>query len=604
MKQTIGIGSVVDDGTGDYLRKGGEKINSNFSELYQSLGDGQMPHPAGAWKKHTFTDGAELRPKFGEAFSIDTTRGGVRVILPTGTADDYGKVVKIRDVWGVWGTNNVTIQASGANTIKGGSSSRRLYRDYQDIELVLASPGSWEYLDNKMINKLSASDVPTVARKEFIAIKDQTDFVNIFGETPFNVRNIEVYRRGNLLFYGNEFSADSDFGSPGSQPGQLVALDGKSIRLKVKCNQGDVITIVTYLDDLAVYRTSYISRTLTVYNTDSHRVAIPGQTWVGDLSKKKVWDLHDFGLDESDGQMNPFATEAQINGRNLTLAGTGGLPAFMCESKTTGEHMDVESEDGCVLAGGDWVESGIDFSVMKDALGRLNKLKIYETLEDGDLLTVRWYNNDIGTIMGKDEIREFTDEIYLNAEAQFTRQNKIRYNDYNNPTPETAEIDTNVDTNIRLADVNTLLETVYPIGSVYMNAHNKNNPRDYMGFGVWVPYARGKAIVGWVDGTDGNFSYYQTQAGGRLVSPGGAGGNVNHTIANNEIPQVASTDEVLIKDDNGAIVIGQCLLDPDDSGPGYHTYREDPLNSNVGSGATPISLLQPYVTVASWLRVG
>ena len=43
MKQNINIGNVVDDGTGDYLRKGGIKINENFDELYYELGDGDVP---------------------------------------------------------------------------------------------------------------------------------------------------------------------------------------------------------------------------------------------------------------------------------------------------------------------------------------------------------------------------------------------------------------------------------------------------------------------------------------------------------------------------------------------------------------------------------
>jgi hypothetical protein len=38
--QTIGLGSVADDGTGDTLRAAGDKINDNFLELYNSLGDG------------------------------------------------------------------------------------------------------------------------------------------------------------------------------------------------------------------------------------------------------------------------------------------------------------------------------------------------------------------------------------------------------------------------------------------------------------------------------------------------------------------------------------------------------------------------------------
>mgnify|MGYP003112651440 FL=1 len=38
--QTIGIGSVADDGTGDTLRTAGDKINDNFNEIYTTLGDG------------------------------------------------------------------------------------------------------------------------------------------------------------------------------------------------------------------------------------------------------------------------------------------------------------------------------------------------------------------------------------------------------------------------------------------------------------------------------------------------------------------------------------------------------------------------------------
>jgi len=33
-KQTIELGTTVNDGTGDNLRDGGEKINDNFTELY------------------------------------------------------------------------------------------------------------------------------------------------------------------------------------------------------------------------------------------------------------------------------------------------------------------------------------------------------------------------------------------------------------------------------------------------------------------------------------------------------------------------------------------------------------------------------------------
>jgi len=39
-KQTINIGSAANDGTGDTLRDGADKINDNTNELYSLLGDG------------------------------------------------------------------------------------------------------------------------------------------------------------------------------------------------------------------------------------------------------------------------------------------------------------------------------------------------------------------------------------------------------------------------------------------------------------------------------------------------------------------------------------------------------------------------------------
>ena len=39
-KQTVGIGSAANDGTGDTLRAGADKINDNFDEIYNALGTG------------------------------------------------------------------------------------------------------------------------------------------------------------------------------------------------------------------------------------------------------------------------------------------------------------------------------------------------------------------------------------------------------------------------------------------------------------------------------------------------------------------------------------------------------------------------------------
>ena len=38
-KQTVGIGSSANDGSGDTLRAGADKINDNFNEIYAALGN-------------------------------------------------------------------------------------------------------------------------------------------------------------------------------------------------------------------------------------------------------------------------------------------------------------------------------------------------------------------------------------------------------------------------------------------------------------------------------------------------------------------------------------------------------------------------------------
>ena len=53
--QTIGLGTVADDGTGDTLRIAGDKINDNFNEVYTTLGDGSTLTAPAPTANPTFT---------------------------------------------------------------------------------------------------------------------------------------------------------------------------------------------------------------------------------------------------------------------------------------------------------------------------------------------------------------------------------------------------------------------------------------------------------------------------------------------------------------------------------------------------------------------
>lgn len=73
-QQTINIGAAPDDGTGDNLRTGGQKINDNFTELYGLAGPGPTG-PAGP----TGNDGAT-----GPTGADSTVAGPTGAIGPTG----------------------------------------------------------------------------------------------------------------------------------------------------------------------------------------------------------------------------------------------------------------------------------------------------------------------------------------------------------------------------------------------------------------------------------------------------------------------------------------------------------------------------------------
>jgi hypothetical protein len=252
MKQNIKIGNVVDDGQGDYLRRGGEKINENFDEIYYELGDGEVPYSAGAWKTYDAADGLNLNAAWGKSYAINTTSGRVSVNLPKGTIADYNKVIRARDVFATWNINPVTLIPANGDTIKGSSSPVEINVQFSDLELVYCAPGRWEYIKNKQIDKIVSSDISNVARREYLVeTQGQTDFMDVFNGTSYNVNNIRVKHRGNELYYGDVFSDNSDFGSPGANPGELVALDGFNIRLRQPCNVGDTVQIETFLDGVS-----------------------------------------------------------------------------------------------------------------------------------------------------------------------------------------------------------------------------------------------------------------------------------------------------------------------------------------------------------------
>ncbi|ALY07240.1 baseplate wedge subunit and tail pin [Vibrio phage vB_VmeM-32] len=712
MKELINIGNSVDDGTGDHLRLAGRKINNNTQEIYTKLGDGESIFSAGSWQRYSDTNNA-LELKFGDAYTINTTENSVTVILPKGTVQDYGKVIKLRDVNGSWSQNPVIVSPASGDTVKGNAFPTELWRNFLDAELVYCAPGNWEYASNKLVSGIVANDNTSVIRKEFIAEDGQTDFVDI-SDIAYNVTATEVYRRGNLLYYGDNIDENTDFGSiPAieSSPIQttltlsavdnwrgydstksmgnitidsldgefiesistridddtlnvikftsglinentvcviehnnilyffhydessrsyinteheakalfddanltiklytynVTKLDGRTIRLVDPCMKGDTVVIVSYVDGIASYRSSYERASLTMYDydsTDSNITTVNGQRWVGELKNKFTFTLNDFGFLDS-VTYNPKSLEVLINGRCLIRGGEADNPAFVCDG------AEGNDADTCVSNGGLWVLSGGDYSIIQNEMGMWRDFVINEPLEHGDIVTVRWFNNDIGTLLdweGEDGIQELGDGRWVQSGDEYERKNNIAYTDPQQPNSKTAVVTSTV-VNQSVSNVQDIFDMLYPVGTIYKNAHNPNNPADYMGFGVWVRYAQGRTIVSFNQDNpnDPNFGINNQDLdvnGNPRPVAGGHVGAVSQTLTENNIPQLSSNDFSLIKNDNGDVLIGGCQYDPDEEGPGFKKYSEKKINVREGSTSNSFSVIQPSVTAHVWLRV-
>jgi len=132
-----------------------------------------------------------------------------------------------------------------------------------------------------------------------------------------------------------------------------------------------------------------------------------------------------------------------------------------------------------------------------------------------------------------------------------------------------------LDDNITLLKLaTTLKDSLYPIGSIYINAVSADNPSTLIGFGTWVVFGAGRVLVG-IDSIDPLFDAAEETGGSKdavLVSH-------SHTYGDNQRVQVGT--------DNGTAYDGQ-----QDNDFNTSTEGESGVNKNI----------QPYIVVYMWKR--
>lgn len=163
------------------------------------------------------------------------------------------------------------------------------------------------------------------------------------------------------------------------------------------------------------------------------------------------------------------------------------------------------------------------------------------------------------------------------------------------PTGTTGVTQSSSDSSTKLATtafVQAVLQTLYPVGSVYSNATSSTNPATLLGFGTWTAFGAGKVMVG-LDSGDATFS-----------TVGNTGGSKDATL-------VSHTHTATVTDPghfhsvltNGVLVSegGYGYGVQNAGSTGTKTTGITVSNSTEGSSATNANLM-PYVVVYCWKR--
>lgn len=121
----------------------------------------------------------------------------------------------------------------------------------------------------------------------------------------------------------------------------------------------------------------------------------------------------------------------------------------------------------------------------------------------------------------------------------------------------------------------TLLNMIYPVGSIYTNATDDTNPGTLLGFGTWVAYAEGRVLVG-LNGSDSDFDTEEQTGGQKTVQAHSH--SVSLGVADDFNPPY--NERELVRTDNNM---------------GNHNF-------NTGVTGTGSTNMNPYIVVHMWKR--
>lgn len=171
------------------------------------------------------------------------------------------------------------------------------------------------------------------------------------------------------------------------------------------------------------------------------------------------------------------------------------------------------------------------------------------------------------------------------------------------PTPSASDNDTSIATT---AFVQTALQALYPVGSIYINATSSTNPGTLLGFGTWTAFAAGRVMVG-LDAGNPAFDTAEETGGSADAAvvahthtfsgtTGGMSANQTHSHTYTQVNGYSGVN--LASNQAGR---GPDITSNTSTANLAHTHSYSGTTESTGSSGTNANL-QPYITVRMWKR--
>lgn len=156
------------------------------------------------------------------------------------------------------------------------------------------------------------------------------------------------------------------------------------------------------------------------------------------------------------------------------------------------------------------------------------------------------------------------------------------------------------------AAVSNLSASIYPVGSIYINAAVSTNPATLLGFGTWVSFGTGRVLVG-VDSSDSAFDTLGETGGSKdaiVVSHSHTYSGTTDSSGDHQhresigVVGTFGTGASAYRGNYSGSESGTTDLT---SSAGSHSHTFSGSTSSSGSSGTNANL-QPYITVYMWKR--